>query len=116
MKYEIWLNNNSSYFGRGIAYMDDERKLSLMSWMHVSSYGRDSVLIDDEENFDSGRFALRWFITNGALDFYRINSDTPASILFHNESGIDIRIDRFGILPNGESITINLSNGQEEQC
>ena len=106
MKYEIWLSNDYTHFGHGIAHMDDGRKLELCAWQHTATYGRDSLLIDDEERFKiGGLYPLRWFIMPGSLEFYSVDKDTP-DVLFHNESGVDLRIDDFGVLPNGASMEV----------
>lgn len=107
MKYEITLTSDYGYFGEGVAHLDDGRTLSLLSCLHTATYGRDSVLIDDEEYFYRSRFPLRWFVKEGALDFYSVDKETP-DVLLHNESGRDLRIDDFGVLRNGESMEIQL--------
>lgn len=106
MKYEIWLGEDYTLFERGIAHLDDGRKLALMKHIHVATYGKDSVLIDDEEHYDLCRFPLRWFPVADGLDLYAW--DDISTMLFHNESKANIRIDRFGVLRPDESIEVLL--------
>lgn len=108
MLYEIWIGEHYSHFDHGVAHLDDGRKIELKNWIHVATYGNDSVLIDDAEHFADCNFPLRWFTKPGALEFYHISSNTP-DVLFHNESNVDIRIDCFGILKPGESMTVSFS-------
>ncbi len=106
MKYEIWLSDTYGYFERGVAHTDDGRTLELKAWVHGSTYGSDTLLIDDEEHFKESRFPLRWYIKPNRLDFYVADSDIIESILFHNEGGVDLRVDIYGILPAGGSLEV----------
>lgn len=112
MKYEIWLSSEYGYFKHGVAHLDDGRTLPLSTWIHSATYGRDSVLIDDEEHFCLSRFPLRWLVGENSLEFYSIDADTP-TVLFHNESGNDICIVKFGVLQDGKSIEVQLYGEQE---
>ena len=104
--YEIWLSGAYGFFGQGVAHLEDGRDVALKSWVHVASFSRDSLLVDDDEHYTLGRFPLRWFIGLGSLDFYHVTPDTPDGI-FHNKSGSDLRIDQYGVLPNGVSAVIS---------
>jgi len=106
MTYEIWLSDTYGYFERGAAHTEDGRTLQLKAWVHQSTYGSDTLLIDDEENFKSGRFPLRWYIKPGRLDFYVADSDIIESILFHNEGSVDLRVNTYDVLPIGESLEV----------
>lgn len=108
MTYEIWLSDQYGYFDRGIAHMDDGTELPLGGWLHSATYGPDSIMIDDTEHLHYGRGALRWFIYMTSLEFYCVAKDSPEKVLFHNESGRDIKIDRFGVLRSGESMEVRL--------
>ena len=101
-RYEIWLGDHYSHFDRGIAYLEDGRTIALKSWVHVASYGSDSVLIDDEEHYTYGRFPVRWFMRPGAMEFYSWDETVP-SLLIHNSSSEEIRVDRYCVLKPGES-------------
>ena len=107
MTYEIWLGTHYSHFDRGIAHLDDGKTVVLDSCIHTATYGSDSILIDDVKHINECRFPLRWFIKRDAIEFYCVADDTP-DVLFHNESGTDIIIDRFGVLGNGESVEVTL--------
>lgn len=104
--YEIWLSDKYGFFERGVAHMADGRTLELKSWVHVASFSEDSLLVDDEEHYTLGRFPLRWFIGLGSLDFYSVDRDTP-DVIFHNETGAELRIDKFGVMPNGISAVVS---------
>ena len=104
--YEIWLSDKYGFFERGVAHMADGRTLVLKSWVHVASYSSDSVLVDDEEHHTLCRYPLRWFVKDKALDFYSVDRDTP-DVIFHNETGAELRIDKYGVLPNGASAEIS---------
>ena len=102
------VGNHYSHFYRGIAHFDDGRTVPLDSCIHTATYERDSIFIDDVNHIEECRFPLRWFVKDGALDFYGIGSDAP-DILFHNESSKNIRIDKFGILKSGESLDVYMN-------
>lgn len=104
--YEIWLSDTYGFFDRGIAHMADGRTLELKHWVHVASYSSDSVLVDDEVHHTLGRSPLRWFVKNKALDFYHVTPDTP-DVIFHNETGAELRIDKFGVMPHGISAVVS---------
>ena len=106
MKYEIWLGDTYGCFERGVAHTEDGRTIELNAWVHQSTYGSDTLLIDDEENFKSGRFPLRWYIRSNGLDFYVADSDIIESILFHNEGSVDLRVNTLDILPIGECLEV----------
>lgn len=108
MTYEIWLSDQYGFFKHGIAHMDDGTELPLGGWLHSATYGPDSIMIDDTEHLHYGRGALRWFIYMTSLDFYSVYRDAPEIVLFHNESGMDLKIDRFGVLPAGKSMEVRL--------
>ena len=108
MTYEIWLSDKYGYFDHGIAHMNDGTERPLGGWLHSATYGPDSILIDDTEHLRQGRGALRWFIYTTSMEFYRVATDTPKIVRFHNESGVDLKIDRFGVLRAGESMEIRL--------
>lgn len=108
MTYEIWLSERYGFFERGIAHMDDGTKLTLGGWLHSATYGPDSIMIDDTEHLRYGRGALRWFIYMTSLEFYSVAKDSPEIVLFHNESGMDLKVDRFGVLQAGESMEVRL--------
>lgn len=110
--YEIWLSNTHGFFERGVAHMTDGRTLELRHWMHVASYGRDSVLVDDEEHHTLARYPLRWLVEDKALDFYGVDSETP-DVIFHNETGTELRIDKFGVIPHGISVVVSPQKLQE---
>ena len=115
--YEIWLSDKYGFFERGVAHMADGRTLELKSWLHGSSFGQDSLLVDDEAYYTLGRFPLRWFIGFSSLDFYRVTPDTP-DVIFHNETGAELRIDKYGVISNGATAEISpqqLRGLKEEQ-
>jgi len=101
-KYEIWLNADDTHFERGIAHMEDGSQLPLKAWVHIATRGSDSVLLDDAEYFTFDRFPFRWFMRPGAIEIYSWDALVP-SVLFHNTSDTDIRIDGICILKPGES-------------
>ena len=101
-RYEIWLGNHYSHFGRGVAHMADGRDLPLKSWIQPATYGADCVMIDDEENYAFSRFPLRWFTCPGSLEFYCWDEEVT-SLLIHNDSEEAILIDGIGTLQPGES-------------
>ena len=107
MKYEIWLGNHYSYFDKGIAHHKDGSTSKLEMFVHVSTYGCDTVLVSDEKSPCNFSFPLRYYIKNGAIEFYSVSKDTPC-VTFHNGSDNDIRIDKYGVLKSGESISISL--------
>ena len=104
MKYEIWLGDDYTHFDRGIAHLDDGRRLDLYAMVHTSTFGSDSLLIDDEDYFDLCRFPLRWIIHSNRLNFY--SWDGITTVLLHSERQEPIRIDGVGILLPGESMEV----------
>ena len=51
MKFEIWMGEHYSRFDHGLVHLKDGRSLPLKAWIHVATYGADSVLIADEERY-----------------------------------------------------------------
>lgn len=102
--YEIWLGNTHTHFAHGIAHLPDGTTEELKTAIHSGMSCLDSVLIAHDD-FDCD--SLRWFIYPNRLKFYRIRPTTP-DIIFHNESGRQIEIDDFGVMPNGVTVELQL--------
>ena len=111
MRYEIWLKDDYWLFDWGLAYLDDGRKVELKAMPHTSTYGPDSLLLDDAEHLHEGRFPLRWLIRPDGIDFYSVGEDTP-DVYFHNFSGKPIRLGDLCVLPDGESVVKQFRNCQ----
>lgn len=102
MRFEIWLGEDYSRFDHGLAHLDDGRSLPLKSWIHVATYGADSILIADQERYEYCDFPVRWFIYRTGIEFYCWDKAIE-SITLHNESGADVMVKGYGLLPAGES-------------
>lgn len=102
MRYEIWMGEHYSHFERGLLHQDDGRTIPLKEWIHISTYGPDTILITDQEHYFLDDFPVCWFILKNGLEFYEW-SEEITSITFHNETGRDMEIDGFPVLKNGET-------------
>lgn len=49
MIFEIWLGTHYSHFDHGVAHLEDGGTVPLREWIHMATYGADSVLIADQE-------------------------------------------------------------------
>lgn len=104
MKYEIWLEKDSTHFGRGLAHLEDGSIEQLAGYCNVS-IRQDSFIIGTMNEYGEIDDRLRWFPKPGVIEFYSWENDLE-SIVFHNETGYDIYIFRFAYLKPGESVEI----------
>ena len=107
MIFSITLGKEFGYFDQGYARTDNDEEIPLKAWYRTATYGRDSILIDTVDHFGEGRFPVRWFVMDGAIEFYGMDKDAP-ELYLTNESGIDIRVDRYGVLRDGEGMRVVL--------
>ena len=102
MKYEIWIGNHYSRFDHGFLHTKAGSCLPLKAWIHTATYGPDSVLIADPERYEYEDFPVRWFTTFAGIEFYCWDPEVK-SIILHNDSGSEIIVKGYGVLPAGQS-------------
>lgn len=102
MKFEIWMGQHYSHFDHGLLHLEDGSTLPLKAWIHTATYGADSVLIADPERYKLCDFPVRWFTTRAGIEFYCWDAEVE-SVLLHNETGTNVTVKGYGVLPAGES-------------
>lgn len=101
MIFEIWLGSeHDSHFDHGFVH-EDGRSLPLEMVIHSASPYADSVLLADYERSEVADFPVRWFTYEDGLEFYCWD-ELVKSVVLHNESGKDLDIKGYGVLPAGE--------------
>ena len=102
MKFEIWMGEHYSHFDHGLVHLDDGRSLPLKGWIHVATYGADSILIADQKRYELCDFPVRWFIYPSGIEFYCWDAEVE-SITLYNCTGADLMISDYGVLAGGNT-------------
>lgn len=102
MKYEIWLGEHYSHFDHGLVHLEDGRSLPLKGWIHVATYGADSILLADQDRYECCDFPVRWLIHPSGIEFYCWDAEVE-SITLHNDTSADVMVEGYGILLAGKS-------------
>lgn len=55
-------------FDHGLVHLDDGRSLPLKGWLHVATYGADSILLADRDRYELCDFTIRWFIHQDGIE------------------------------------------------
>ena len=105
MTLKIWLDLDCfSFFEKGTVTLSEEHTEELYSYFHRGMLV-DTELVGTAKGMARGKFLLRWYVRGGGIDFYGIDAEIN-SIYFVNSSKVPIRIDKYGIIESGCSITI----------
>jgi len=105
MTMEIWLGDHYSHFDHGVLHMDDGSTTPLKGWIHTSTYGDDTLLVDDAECCVCGDFPLRWYIGYDSLHLYCWDREIERLIL-HNAATKILDIGRYGVLYPGDTLDL----------
>ena len=105
MTLKIWLDYDCfSFFEKGTITLNGKHTKKLSSYLHRGML-TDTELVGTTEELARGEFLLRWYVREGGIDFYDIDTEIN-SLCFVNSSKVPIRIDEYGITEPGSSITI----------